>query len=673
MSASLAPTKYNKSVKQWEVDDYMAALTSYNRPYKSIAVRTGNTVAISSATASVEYDPPLPPWIDYDDGGRDNVFAFEIDAYKAQLLALRNRTGNMANPNPNMMEILNRPPVPRPPPQSTVKNEARPAPVPVAGSSPPPASASETITAYNGRMYRDLYEQGRLMFQSLFPNGRYESEVANEPPVSGDDNYAVQEKFFELYDKLREIWAEVKGDEPFFIVMPRYMTVREGFAGLTGQHYPKPGHLSGEGFRSQAAYPNANLQSAEGFINQRQRSVEPFLTGRTCAPMTPNQTWFYNYSSARGTEKDRMKVDFCAGLPGYEYLPGEDPECITNCYLKVAPPTGGTVTPMGGSGSAQAPPAYVPPTLGSTPNSTGPPPIGTTMADGITPDSSQTSRTTTITSGGQIQQIRPTYIGQSVANVQADAKQYLYRWHNFDQSADIDKVAKQTASYNKDAYAFQMAKKPEFKIADIKSYYDMLTSYNEFWLYKYGWRDQSNRDRPYNPPIAVWMDPDNEPEDNAYMQTLATYNDKVKNLMRQYAENSPAVRLPDDLQPLPEPPAYPSLLKDLLTNPQKYADAQQGGSAIPPAKNDQSYTLPTAYLVSMLQAARDKLQFPASTSSSAIGGGGPLPKCPGGACKKYNDYVPDFVKKYFEDQEAKKRQQKTQSGFLDYAFGRPML
>ena len=634
MSASLAPTKY-KSVKQWEVDDYMNALNSYNRPYKSIAVRAGNTVAISSATASVEYDPPLPPWIDYNAGGSDNVFDFEINAYRAQLLALRNRTGNMANPSPNMMEILNRPPVPRPPPQSTVKNEARPAPVPVAGSSPPPASASETITAYNGRMYRDLYEQGRLMFQSLFPNDNYAAAVANEPPVTGDTNYMIQEKFFELYDKLRELWAEVKGDEPFFITMPRYMMVRESFRGS--------------------------------------HTVEPFLAGRTCAPMTPNQTWFYNYSSARGAEKDRMKVDFCAGLPGYQYVPGEDPECITNCYLKVAPPTGGTVAPMGGSGSAQAPPAYVPPTLGSTPNSTGPPPIGATMADGITPDSSQTSRTTTITSGGQIQQIRPTYIGQSVANVQADAKQYLYRWHNFDQSADIDKVAKQTASYNKDAYAYQMAKKPDFKIADIKSYYDMLTSYNEFWLYKYGWRDQSNRDRPYNPPIAVWMDPDNEPEDNAYMQTLVTYNDKVKNLLRQYAENSPAVRLPDDLQPLPEPPAYPSLLKDLLTNPQKYADAQQGGSAIPPAKNDQSYTLPTAYLVSMLQAARDKLQFPASTSSSAIGGGGPLPKCPGGACKKYNDYVPDFVKKYFEDQEAKKRQQKTQSGFLDYAFGRPML
>ncbi len=632
MSASLAPTKY-KTVAQWEVDDYMRALETYNRPYKSIAVRARNTVAISSATASVEYDPPYPPWIDVGSGGRDNVFDFEVNAYRSQIQALRDRRGNMANPSPNMMEILNRPPVPRPPPQSSVKNEPRPAPVPVAGSSPPPAPASETIIAYNGRMYRDLYEQGRLMFQSLFPNDNYAAAVANEPPVAGDNNYAVQEKFFELYDKLREIWADVKGDEPFFIVMPRYMMVKEGF---------------------------------------RSKVVEPFKAGRTCAPMTPNQTWFYNYSTARGDEKDRMKVDFCAGLPGYEYLPGDDPECITNCYLKVQP-TGGTVATMVGSasGSDRALPSYVPPTLGST--STSPPPIGSTMADGITPDPSQQTPATTNTSGGRVQQIRPTYIGTSVNDVQTEANKYLYRWHNFDQSADIDKVAKQTASYNKDAYAFQMAKKPEFKIADIKAYYDMLTSYNEFWLYKYGWRDQSNRDRPYNPPIPVWMDPENEPEDNAYMQTLATYNDKVKNLLRQYAENSPAVRLPDDLQPLPEPPAYPSLLKDLLTNPQKYADTQQGGSAIPPAKNDQSYTLPTAYLVSMLQAARDKLQFPTSTSSSAIGGGGPLPKCPGAPCKKYNDYVPDFVKKYFEEQEAKKRQQKTQSGFLDYAFSRPRL
>lgn len=638
MSASLAPTKY-KPVKQWEVDNYTTVLQSYNSPYKSIAVRVGNTIAISSASASVEYNPPYPPWIDISVGGRDNVFDFEVNAYRAQIQALRNRSGNMANPSPNMMEILNRPPVPRPPPQSYVKNEPRPAPVPVAGSSRPPAPATEKIVEYNSRMYRDLYEQGRLMFQSIFPNDKYEAAVANEPPVPGDTNYDVQEKFFELYDHLRQIWADVKGDEPFFIVMPRYMTVREGFAG--------------------------------------QSSKEGFVAGRTCAPMTPNQTWFYNYSTARTQDKERMKVDFCGSLPGYEYLPGEDPECVTNCYLKTAPSTRGTVKSMGGSGSGSGSgggsskiPSYVSPTLGST--STSPPAIGTTMADGITPDISQDPPTTTITTSGQIQQIRPTYIGKSVEDVQTEAKKYLYNWYNFDQSTDTDNVGMQTASYNKDAYAFQMANKPEFKMSDIKGYYDMLTSYNEFWLYKYGWRNQSNMDRPYNPPIPAWLDPEDEPEDKEYMQTLDTYNDKVKNLLRQYSENSPTVRLPDDLQPLPEPPVYPSLLKDLLTNPQKYADTQQGGSAIPPAKGGITYTLPTAYLVSMLQAARDKLQFPASTSSSAAAGGA-LPKCPGGACKKYNDYVPDFVKKYFEEQEAKKRQQRTQNGFMDYAFGRPRL
>jgi hypothetical protein len=627
MSASLAPTTY-KQVDQWQVDDYMTAIQSYNRPYKTIAVRTGNTVAISSATASVEYDPPLPPWIDRAAGGRDNVFDFEVDAYKAQIQALRDRRGNMANPNPAMMEILNRPPVPRPPPQRFVRNTPRPTPTPAAASAPPLAS-SETIALYNARMYNTLYEDGRRMYQSLFPTGRYEAEVANEPPIGTDSNYEIQEKFFELYDHLRNIWADMKGDEPFFIVMPRFRAVAEAFRG----------------------------------------NKEGFLSGRTCAPMTPNQTWFYNYSSARATERDRMKVDFCAGLPGYEYIPGDDAECVTNCYLKVAPPA--TLTPASGPGApattgATTAQSYIAPTLGST--STSPPAVGTTFADGITPNPALT----TITSGAGPNRVRPTYIGTSVANVQTNAKQYNYNWYNFDQSADIDKVAKQTASYNKDAYALEMSKKPEFKTIDIKRYYDMLTSYNEFWLYKYGWRDQSNRDRPYNPPIPVWLDPEDEPTDKEYMQALDTYNDKVKNLLRQYVENAPTVRLPDDLQPLPEPPVYPSLLKDLLTNPQKYADTQQGGSAIPPAKNDQSYTLPTAYLTSMLQAARDKLQFPASTSSSAAAGGA-LPKCPGTTCKKYSDYVPDFVKTYFEEQTAKKQQQRTQSGFLDYAFGRPQL
>ncbi len=634
MSASLPQTKY-KPVEQWQVDDYMTAIRDYNRPYRSLAVRTGNTLNFAAVTAAIDYNPPYPPWIDVAAGGQDNVFDFEIATYKAQIAALLARRGNMANPSKEMVEILNRPPVPRPPPQTVVQNKPRPAPVPAAGRTPPPVSASETIVQYNARKYQTLYEDGRRMFQSLFPRDNYEAVVANQPPTASDTNYDVQEKFFELYDKLRNIWADVKGDEPFFIMMPRYMTIREGFVG------------------------------------QRQ-TIEPFKAGRTCAPLTPNQTWFYNYSSARTLDRELMKIDFCGTIPGYEYVAGEDPECITNCYLKVAP-AATTMTPIGGSGSgsgssAPAPPPYVPPTLGSTPNSTQVT-VGATMADGITPDPS-----TTITAGTGPQRIRPTYIGNSVGDVQADAKKYLYRWHSFDQSADIDKVAKQTASYDKNAYAFQMSSKSEFKIADIKAYYDMLTSYNEFWLYKYGWRDQSNRERPYNPPIPVWLDPADEPEDNQYVQSIETYNDKVKSLLRQYTENSPTVRLPEDLQPLPEPPAYPSLLKDLLTNPQKYADAQQGGSAIPPAKNDQSYTLPTAYLVSMLQAARDKLQFPVSTSSSAAAAAGaPLPKCSTGACKKYNDYVPDFVKKYFDEKAAAKQQQRTQSGFLDYAFGRPQL
>lgn len=653
-SASYLPTKY-KQVAQWQVDDYMAAIDNYNRPYRSLVRRDGNRLLVQNTTVSNNYDPPYPPpWIDVKGGGSDNVFDFELKAYKAQLTALKNRTGNMASPSADMVEILNRPPVPRPPPArglvngvpaQVVQNTPRPS---ASAVTPPPAGSTETISEYNKRLYSVLYEDGRRMFSTLtsykFP---YESAVAFEPPVKEDTNYEVQEKFFELYDHLRQLWADEKGDEPFFIVMPRYKQVVESFRGSAT--YPDVAQRATEGFRGSTAYPNANLRFAEGF-----------LAGRTCAPYSPSMAWFNNYSSAREAQREQMKIDFCAGLAGYEYVAGADSECPTNCYLR---PTSMTITPVSGSGSAPAPPPYISPGLGSTSTTTAPRP---TMADGITP-----APATTIT--GQAPQWSPptTYIGDSVENVKTQTKKYLYNWYDFDQTGNIEAVSRETASYGKDAYAYKMSQQAQFKVADISGYYETLTNYNNSWLNKYGWRDTSNKDHPYNPPIPIWLDPEDEPVDKDYMDALATYNDKVKNLLRQYMDNSPTVRLPADFKPLPDPPAYPSLLQDLLLNPNKYADKQQGGSEIPPAQSGASYTIPTAYLQSMLQAARDKLQFTMTTSSSAAPGNPALPKCPTGQCKKYSDYVPDFVKKYFDEKTAQSQQKRVQSGFLDYAFSRP--
>jgi hypothetical protein len=643
-SASYPPTKY-KQVAQWEVDDYMSAIDNYNRPYRSLVRRNGDRLLVQNTTVSNNYDPPYPPWIDRAGGGSDNVFDYELGAYKAQLTALKNRTGNMANPSADMVEILNRPPVPRPPPArglvngvsaQVVQNTARPSAQPA--TSPPPAGSTETVVEYNARLYRTLYEDGRRMFSTLtsyrFP---YESAVAFEPPAQGDTNYAVQEKFFELYDNLRQLWADEKGDEPFFIVMPRYKQVVESFRSSAK-----------EGFRGSAK--------------------EGFLAGRTCAPYSPSMAWFNNYSSAREAQREQMKIDFCAGLPGYEFIAGADSECPTNCYLKATSTT--PVVPAGGSAPAASPSSYIAPGLGSTSTATAP---QATMADGITPVPTPTPATT-ITGSAPPWSPPTTYIGNTVQQVKDETKKYLYNWYNFDQTGNIEAVSRQTASYGKDAYAYKMSQQPQFKVADISGYYDMLTTYNNLWLNKYGWRDTSNKDRPYNPPIPIWLDPEDEPDDKDYMDALATYNDKVKNLLRQYMNNSPTVRLPADFNPLPDPPVYPSLLKDLLINPSKYADKQQGGSEIPPAQPDVSYTIPTAYLQSMLQAARDKLQFTMTTSSSAAPGtpgGAPLPKCSNGQCKKYSDYVPDFVKKYFDEKTAQSQQKRVQSGFLDYAFSRP--
>jgi hypothetical protein len=609
MSAATNPPTRYKTVKSWEVDNYMTALENYNRPFKTLARRVGNEFVVPTPENIPTYNPPMPIWIER--GSQDNVFVYELNAYKAQLEALAKRTGNMARPGVNMVEIINRPPVPRRPPPSVIVNGAPvkvvqnapvepPSPAPVVAN-PPPIPSRETIPDYNKRLYDELYAKGKTMFLSLFPSDKYESSVAFEPPNSSDNNFEVQEKFFELYDHLRQIWADNMGDEAFFIQFPRFKTVAEGF---------------------------------------KMRTKEGFLANRTCAPVNPNQSWLYNYSTARDADREQMKIEFCAGLPDYSYIAGDDPDCPTNCYS--APMENGNSTPPG---------------LGKT--STNVDNIGNTMADGRTQNTTIPPPT-----------YPPTYIGNDTTQIQTDTKKYKYSWYNFDKNGDIEAEGGYSASFNKDSYAVKMSKTDQFKFEDIQEYYKMLTSYNTFWLYKYGWRDQSNRDRPYNPPIPIWLDPEDEPADKEYMQTLTTYNDFVKNKLRQYMENSPTVRLPDDFKPLPEPPAYPSLLKDLLTNPQKYADKQQGGSEIPVAKPGVSYTLPTIHLLSMLQAARDKLQASIPTSSSSAVGG-PLPKCPGGPCKKYSDYVPDFVKKHFEDQAAKTQQKKVQNGFLDYAFSRP--
>lgn len=681
-SALHRPTIYKK-VARWQVSDYMAALEQYNRPFKSIVRRSGNTLLVSDGMTIPEYAPPYPPWIDTDKGGSDNVFDYQVDAYNTQLQALKARRGNMANPDAAMVEILNRPPVPRMPPANAGVIEDTPRPGPTPAAPPPPPPAAETNAAYNARLYNQLYENGRAMYGMLFPQGRYEGDVPNEPPTAKDNNYETQEKFFELYDKLREIWATVKGDEPFSIVMPRYRLVAEafqgsqrigeGFAGLKDQYYPKAALRTAEGFASPEGqlYPKPTRSVGEGF-----------LAGRTCAPYESYLAWFFGNSTVRNADREQMKIDFCAGMQGYEYIPGDDTDCAINCYLKQATTTTtGTGAATGGTGAATAvntissspnPPAT---SIGSPTTTT---PRQNTMADGVTIDRTppvQVSPAPAPAPPGTPSVNYPaTYIGTTIDQVQKDTAKYNYNWFNFDQSKDIDSAGRRAASYNKDSYDFKMSKQSQFKRADIDEYYSMLTTYNDFWLYKYGWRDQSNRDRPYNPPMPIWLDPSDEPADKAYVQSITTYNDKVKNLLRAYMENSPAVRLPDDFRPLPEPPAYPSLLKDLLTNPKKYADKQQGGSEIPDTPEGGTYTIPTAYLLSMLQAARDKLQVVASTSSSAAPGtpgGAPLPKCPGAPCKKYSDYVPDFVKKYFDDQAAQKQTKKIQSGFMDYAFGRP--
>jgi hypothetical protein len=601
-----------KRIPRWQVDDYNTALESYNQPFTQIVGILNAQARLSTSRYTVNYNPPMPPWVA--EGSADNDFIYRIDAYRGQLAKARETVQeinrNMAA-NAHMIKVLNTPPTPMPPESIYVSNEPRPVPAapvsvrPVVGPEGRPLSPEE-------KAYRDMFEEGRVLLRGVGVTN-YEAAVPYNPPVVGDGRRRVDEKFFELRDLLRKLYAERTGFEPANLVFPVSILSREGFAG-PGRHIPRQ-PMAAEGFLVRQHLNPTPAKQAEGFVSGASIPYNGKLY--ECAALTDYQLWKVRTFSE--------KRALCAGY-GYTYIDGLSTAACP-CYreVRVAPPV-----PSGDTGILAAAPAPVP-------------------AAGAPPQ----------------MQIDTGDYNTSLAPEPETAALYRY---NLSQS-DLSYETPRFTGYDGDTYKTHMAAQSTVRVADIRAYYDHLNKYNHWWLRLNGWKTSS-----YNPPRPFWYaDNSTDSEAVAYKRSIAVFNDKVEQKKGLF-ESLAAVNLPADFGQLPAHPVYPNTLHDLLQNPAKYADPARA-SSLPSVSQIQpgaaggsgpqqvvEFQIPVADVSKILTYVAQKPPAPAPVR----------PKCGSDSmCTRYKE-PPAMVKKFLEDREKQLKEQRAMNERINsYTMGAP--
>ncbi len=306
------PATLYKRIPRWQVDDYNTALETYNRPFTQIVAVSDGKAGLMSNNYTANYNPPMPPWVA--EGSADNDFIYRIDAYRSQLAKARDtvREINRAMAaNAHMIGVLNTPPTPMPPESIYVSNEPRPAPSATASASAAVGPDGRPLSPEE-KAYRDLFEEGRVLLRGVGVTN-YDAAVPYNPPAVGDGRRRVDEKFFELRDLLRKLYAERTGFEPANLVFPVSILSREGF--LVRQHL------------------NPTPMAAEGFVTGASISDNGKLY--ECAPLTDYASWQVQTIN----EKRQLCADY-----GYTYIDGLS-TATCPCYKEVVvvppPPTSG--------------------------------------------------------------------------------------------------------------------------------------------------------------------------------------------------------------------------------------------------------------------------------------------------------------------------------------------
>ena len=202
-----------KPVFKSVVLQYMQQIKEYNQQFKNIAsLGANNQVQLSKPISQLVYNPPRPVWVN----GEDPYFITDIVTYNNQIQAFERNRNDV-----RMLEVLNTPPFPRPPPSMTVMADPEPKLVGNAQNYLQNDNNSN-IPGYDN--YRLMYITGTRYLAPGQTPANYRTVVFFDPPQLGETYEQVLDRYVRLYDQIRQLHAINTGREVFDMpfISPNY-------------------------------------------------------------------------------------------------------------------------------------------------------------------------------------------------------------------------------------------------------------------------------------------------------------------------------------------------------------------------------------------------------------------------------------------------------------------
>ncbi len=250
--------------------EYMQQLQQYNQRFRNIATIVNNRIVIS---APAIYNPPRPVWIT--ERQVDPYFETDIITYNQQLLKIEQNSADL-----RMLEVLNNPPTPRPPPDSIILPDPRPQftgnptnylPTPT-GMTDAQLAALRAIPGYDN--YRLMYINGQRFLAPGQGADVYQGIVRYDPPIAGEKYAQVLDRYVRLYDQIRQLHAANSGGEVFDMpfIAPNYTA--SSIEAFTGANARAPAMQAREAFTDTndqttvSRCVNVNTTQENWYVNQ---------------------------------------------------------------------------------------------------------------------------------------------------------------------------------------------------------------------------------------------------------------------------------------------------------------------------------------------------------------------------------------------------------------------
>ena len=284
---------------------YMQQIKEYNQQFKNIAsLGANNQVQLSKPISQLVYNPPRPVWVN----GEDPYFLTDIVTYNNQIQGFERNKNDM-----RMIEILNTPPLPRPPPSIILMPDPEPKLVGNALNYLPTMQNTNNSNANDSNIpghdnYRLMYLTGMRYLAPGQTTANYSRVVFFDPPQLGETYEQVIDRYVRLYDQIRQLNAINTGREVFD--MP---------------------------FIS----PNYTISTIEKFVNSADEEEESTTNIDRCVNVNTDQENWYINQIVDIQGKFDVQRSFCK-TKGFEY---DAAKCgIQSCLIKynsqntVAPP-----------------------------------------------------------------------------------------------------------------------------------------------------------------------------------------------------------------------------------------------------------------------------------------------------------------------------------------------